>query len=214
VDENKDQSYFLHRLNQEQLGMTLFPVGHLRKPEVRKQAAKFGLPTAEKKDSQGICFIGKVDLVDFLKSRIAGRVGPIVTVEGEVVGKHDGLAPYTIGQRHGMNLGGGAPYFVVEKDAVRNTLVVARGNDHPALFSSSLIAEDAHWIAGAAPTMPFSCAARIRYRQPLQSVNVSRENGRVRVAFDESQRAISPGQFVVFYDGEACLGGAVISGRE
>jgi len=211
VDENKDQSYFLHRLNHEQLAMTLFPVGHLRKPEVRGLATEFGLPTAEKKDSQGICFIGKVNLAEFLRSRIAGRVGPIVTVEGEVVGKHDGLAPYTIGQRHGMNLGGGTPYFVVEKDPARNTLVVARGADHPALFSHALIAEDAHWIAGEPPKRPQRCAARIRYRQPLQSVSVTEETGgKIRVTFDAPQRAVSPGQFVVFYDGEACLGGAVI----
>lgn len=212
ADPGKDQSYFLHRLTHEQLERTLFPIGHLLKSEVRALAAKFGLPTAAKKDSQGICFIGKIDLAEFLRARIVGRPGPIVTTAGHVVGRHGGVAPFTIGQRHGLRIGGGAPYFVVEKDVARNTVVVAREDDPAALFADALEAEDAHWIAGAPPPLPLACKVRIRYRQPLQDATVSAAaKGGVRIDFKEHQRAISPGQFAVFYDGERCLGGAVIA---
>jgi tRNA-specific 2-thiouridylase len=204
IDGNKDQSYFLHQLSQDQLAHTLFPVGHLRKSEVRSLAREFGLPTAEKKDSQGICFIGKVDLAAFLGNRIAGRPGPIVSVGGSVVGRHRGIAPFTIGQRHGMGLGGGAPYFVVEKDAVRNTLVVSR--DDRDLLATSIRIGPIHWIAGREPALPIRCRVRIRYRQPLQEATVTGDG----IAFDAPQRAVSPGQFAVLYDGETCLGGAVI----
>lgn len=220
VDANKDQSYFLHRLTQAQLSRTLFPVGHLPKPEVRRLAAEMGLPTAEKKDSQGICFIGKVDLREFLGAKIARAPGPVVTVDGRVVGRHSGVAPFTIGQRHGLGIGGGAPYFVVEKDVRRNTVVVAREDDPSALYASALSAADAHWIAGEPPAFPQPCKVRIRYRQPLQSATLyagglppeaSAEGGLV-VKFEKPQRAVTPGQFAVFYDGDRCLGGAVIAG--
>jgi tRNA-specific 2-thiouridylase len=178
----------------------------LPKPEVRALAREFGLPTAEKKDSQGICFIGKVDVPTFLRAKIAGRVGPIVTTGGSVVGRHEGFAPYTVGQRHGLRIGGGAPYFVVEKDAVRNTLVVSR--DPTELDAPSLAAGDVHWIAGAPPALPARVRARVRYRQPLQECVVA--DGGARVDFDRPQRAVTPGQFVVWYDGDRCLGGAVI----
>ena len=212
VDPNKDQSYFLHRLNQEQLRQTLFPIGHLLKPQVRELAKEFGLPNADKKDSQGICFIGKVKLEEFLAGRIEPKPGIIVTVNHEAVGRHDGLAHFTVGQRHGLGLGGGEPYFVVRKDMATNTLYVARGSDHPALFSKELVADDIHWISGAAPSMPFECQARIRYRQPLQNVTVvaGERPGTLKVAFAVPQRAVSPGQFCVFYQGDECLGGAVI----
>lgn len=210
VDGNKDQSYFLNQLTQEQLSRTLFPIGDLPKPEVRKLAAQFGLPTAEKKDSQGICFIGQVDLRQFLGEKISGVAGDVVTRGGNVVGRHDGIAPYTIGQRHGLGIGGGAPYFVVDKDIARNTVVVSR--EESDLYAPSLVTEAPHWVAGMPPATAFRCRARIRYRQPLQECNVTvTDDGTLRVDFDQPQRAISPGQFAVFYDGDICLGGAVIA---
>ncbi len=211
VDTNKDQSYFLHQLNQQQLAKTFFPIGNLQKAEVRTIAREFALPTAEKKDSQGICFIGKVDLREFLAQKIPARAGPIVTTDGKVVGRHRGVAPYTIGQRHGFGVGGSAPYFVVEKDMRRNTLVVGHEDDEAMLFTNTLFATDAHWISGASPSFPRICEARIRYRQPLESATVIASQGGVRVDFKNPQRAVSPGQFVVFYDGATCLGGATIS---
>lgn len=212
LDRNKDQSYFLHQLTQDQLGRTLFPVGGLKKPAVRQLARRYGLPTAEKKDSQGICFIGKVDLKSFLARRIPRHPGPIVTVDGRVIGRHQGIAPFTIGQRHGLDIGGGQPYYVVEKDVRRNALIVAAGGDHPALYSKRLAAEAAHWIAGRPPKLPLKCRARIRYRQPLQDATVRPgARGRLEVSFTKPQRAVTPGQFVVFYQGAVCLGGGVIT---
>ena len=211
IDTNKDQSYFLNQLTQEQLSKTLFPIGHLPKPEVRRLAAEFDLPTAAKKDSQGICFIGKVDLREFLGEKISGIPGDVVTIDGKVVGRHAGIAPYTIGQRHGLGIGGGAPYFVVDKDLSRNVVIVSRAEAD--LFASALVAEEPHWIAGEPPTFPLRCRARIRYRQPLQDCTVTATDGQLRVDFAHSQRAISPGQFAVFYDGDICLGGAVIVRR-
>jgi len=210
-DPNKDQSYFLQQLSQDQLKRVVFPVGATLKPEVRRLAREFGLPVADKKDSQGICFVGKVDLKTFLGRRLPARPGAIITVEGEVVGRHQGMAPFTIGQRHGLDLGGGEPYFVVEKDPKRNTVVVARGSGHPALFAKTLLAGDEHWISGRPPKLPLRCEARIRYRQPLQRARVRRaESGGLLVEFSDPQRAVTPGQFVAFYRGEVCLGGAVI----
>ncbi|MDD5251878.1 MAG: tRNA 2-thiouridine(34) synthase MnmA [Patescibacteria group bacterium] len=225
VDPNKDQSYFLHQLDQSQLRRTLFPVGGLLKTEVRRLAREFRLPTAEKKDSQGICFIGKVELKDFLAARLPSRPGPIVTVDGHVVGRHQGMAPYTIGQRHGLNLGGGEPYFVVDKDAKRNAVIVARGVEHEELYATALIAAEPHWISGRPPCWPpapwprsgftgWRGQARIRYRQSLQEVTVKPgEGGLLTVRFKERQRAVTPGQFVVLYNKEECLGGAVIRCR-
>jgi tRNA-specific 2-thiouridylase len=214
TDHNKDQSYFLHQLGQKELARTLFPVGDLFKTEVRKLAREFGLPTAAKRDSQGICFIGKVNLKDFLARAIAEREGPVVSVEGRVVGRHRGMAPYTVGQRHGLNLGGGEPYFVVEKDPLRNAVIVCRGSGHPSLFAKSLTTGPAHWVSGKAPRLPLKCEVRIRYRQPLQAATVRRVHGGLKAEFAVPQRAITPGQFAVFYKGEECLGGAVIESGE
>jgi len=221
VDNNKDQSYFLHRLSQEQLQHVSFPVGELKKSEVRAIARDLQLPVAEKKDSVGICFIGEKNMPEFLAQSIAGRPGPIVSTEGHVVGRHCGIAPFTIGQRHGLGLSDGQPYFVIGKDMPRNTLVVARGEDPAELYSQELIAEKIHWI-GEEPELPLQCKARVRYRQPLQECEVKglpagqagarSEGGKedLLVTFDRPQRAVAPGQFVVFYDGEVCLGGGVI----
>ncbi len=218
LDDNKDQSYFLHRLSQEQLRHVVFPVGELKKSEVRAIARELELPVANKKDSVGICFIGEKNMSEFLAQDIAMRPGPIVTTDGRVVGLHHGVIPFTIGQRHGMNIGDGQPYFVVDKDIVRNTLVVACGEDPIELYSNELVAESAHWISGQPPKYPHACQARIRYRQPLQECSVEQsvpdddetKPTTLRVTFGQPQRAVTPGQFVVFYDGEVCLGGGVI----
>ncbi len=211
VDANKDQSYFLHQLSQKQLQQALFPVGELTKPEVRELARKFGLPTADKKDSQGLCFVGKVDMQDFLQSRIQQLAGPILTVDGVKIGEHAGLAPYTIGQRHGFGGGGATPYVVVRKDVDKNILVVAPIDRPEFLLSSVGEIAEMHWIAGVKPKLPLSCQAQIRYRQTRQAVEVSEgENGRIRLVFAEPQRAITAGQFAVLYQGDECLGGGPI----
>lgn len=220
VDTNKDQSYFLHQLMQGQLAKTLFPIGHLTKPEVRALAREFALPTAEKKDSQGICFIGKVDMKSFLKNHIPAQTGTIVDVDGHIIGHHEGVAPYTIGQRHGFGGGGSTIYYVVAKDIATQTLVVAPGDNHPALFKKDFFVSDMHWISDRAPDMPLATSVRIRYRQPLQHAVVSRDtstdtdtdtDARYHVSCSDPQRAVTPGQFAVFYDGEVCLGGGVIA---
>jgi tRNA-specific 2-thiouridylase len=189
----------------------MFPIGHLKKPRVRELARKFKLPVADKKDSQGICFIGKVKLKDFLAKRIPSKPGQIVTIHGEIVGEHQGLAPFTIGQRHGLGLSGG-PWFVVRKEMKKNILVVAHEKDEKALLSRGLVFGKAHWISGKPPRLPLKCRARIRYRQPLQAVTVIRKGSRGSwlATFARRQRAVTPGQFVAFYDGEVCLGGGVI----
>jgi tRNA-specific 2-thiouridylase len=234
VDANKDQSYFLHRLSQAQLRHALFPVGHLTKPEVRALARELGLPTADKKDSQGLCFVGKVDMKAFLAARVPQTSGPIVDVDGRRVGEHQGLAPYTVGQRHGFGHITGAPndvseasrsqrgaaersigkgaYFVVRKEPSTNTLVVAPSDQPQWLLSSMCVVEDAHWIAGTAPALPWRGHVRIRYRQPLQEIEVAAgaEPGTLELSFAQPQRAVTPGQFAVFYEGETCLGGGVI----
>ncbi len=211
TDLNKDQSYFLHRLNQEQLSRALFPIGHLEKPDVRRLAREAGLPTAEKKDSQGLCFIGKVDMKTFLAPHVAQRPGDIVDTAGAVIGRHEGIAPFTVGQRHGLGLGGGEPAYVVDKQSATNTLVVARGEDPEALYRDVVMLDDMHWVSGTAPEAPFTCQARIRYRQPLQDVRVQWSDDGYDLVFTERQRAVSSGQFAVLYDGDICLGGGVIA---
>lgn len=209
-DENKDQTYFIHHLGQQQLPRILFPIGHLDKPKVRKLAEKAGLAVAKKPDSQGICFIGKIDFQEFLGEYIPKQPGEIRTVEGQVLGQHVGLPFYTIGQREGIGIGGTGPYFVVRKEFETNTLVVAQGEDHPALFGTSLLATDLHWISGQAPTTK-KITAKIRYRTPDQACElVERPDHSFEVRFSQPQRAITPGQFIVFYSGQECLGGGII----
>lgn len=215
IDPQKDQSYFLHRLNQHQLSHSLFPLGELTKTQVREQAAALGLPNHNKKDSTGICFIGERKFKTFLQDYLPAQPGAIVTTESETVGKHDGLMYYTIGQRQGLGIGGLSnkaeePWYVVSKDMKNNALIVAQGEDK-ALYADSLIADNLHWISGSAPALPLDCMAKIRYRQADQACTIfSKNNHQIQVDFNELQRAISPGQSVVFYKGDECLGGGII----
>lgn len=215
IDQNKDQTYFLNVLGQEQLSKTMFPIGHLPKQQVREIAEKAGLATAKKKDSTGICFIGERNFREFLQSYLPARPGDIETVDGIVLGRHDGLMYYTLGQRQGLGIGGGVgsgePWFVVDKDLERNVLIVGQGSNHPRLFSTSLIATDVSWVSSCKPEASFRCTAKFRYRQPDQGVTVHlRDNDTVEVVFDQPQKAVTPGQAVVFYQGEDCLGGGTI----
>ena len=215
VDREKDQSYFLHALGAGELADCLFPVGTLRKPEVRAIARERGLPVAGKRDSTGICFIGERPFGEFVGRWLPGRAGPIETERGAVIGRHHGLERYTIGQRSGLGIGGragssGAPWFVAAKDLARNALVVVQGADHPSLRCSGLLAADAHWISGRAPAADFSCTAKVRYRQPDVACRVTVDGGSLDVRFTAPLAGAAPGQYAVFYDGEECLGGAVI----
>ncbi|GAB3381235.1 tRNA 2-thiouridine(34) synthase MnmA [Spongiibacter taiwanensis] len=214
LDANKDQSYFLHAVGEEQLAKTLFPVGEMEKPAVRALAQQYDLITHNKKDSTGICFIGERRFKDFLQQYLPAQPGTIETLDGTALGQHAGLMYHTIGQRQGLGIGGVAgggdePWYVIDKDLDRNVLVVAQGTDHPALFKQSLSVRQIHWINGA-PDLPLSCTAKTRYRQPDQHCQVVSVDGGYRVDFDQAQRAITPGQSVVFYQGEVCLGGGVI----
>ena len=215
-DPGKDQSYFLHGLNQAQLATALFPVGELRKSQVRERAAAAGLLTHDKKDSTGICFIGERRFREFLSRYLPAQPGPIQTPEGETLGEHSGLMFHTIGQRQGLGIGGrregsGEPWYVAGKDLKRNTLIVVQGRDHPALFHRRLRATAPHWITSEPPTIPMRCRAKIRYRQPDQDCVLEWLNAHtLDVVFAEPQRAIAPGQSVVFYCDEVCLGGGII----
>lgn len=217
VDQNKDQTYFLNVLGQAQLSKTMFPIGNLPKQQVREIAEKAGLATAKKKDSTGICFIGERNFREFLQNYLPARPGDIETVDGIVIGRHDGLMYYTLGQRQGLGIGGGfgdsgQPWFVADKDLERNALIVAEGPNHPRLYSTSLIATDLNWISDQQPSSVFTCVAKFRYRQPDQGVTVHlRENNTCEVVFDQPQKAVTPGQAVVFYQGEICLGGGTIN---
>ena len=219
VDAGKDQSYFLHALDQAQLSVAEFPVGHLWKREVRQIAAEAGLPTSAKRDSTGICFIGERNFDPFIARYVAPNPGPMRTPEGELLGEHRGLQFYTLGQRGGLNIGGrrggsGEPWFVAAKSVPDNTLIVVQG-EHPALFGQRLRSEAINWIAGTAPASAFDCSAKIRYRQQDQACQVSlRDDGGVDVEFAQPQRAITPGQSIVFYAGEVCLGGGVIAASD
>lgn len=220
LDNNKDQTYFLYTLGQKQLMQTLFPIGTLEKPTVRKIAEEAGFVTHNKKDSTGICFIGERKFKDFLNKYIPAQPGPMITPEGEEIGKHDGLMFYTLGQRQGLGIGGRqdaieAPWYVVGKNIEKNSLIVAQGHDHPLLYQKKLFCAQLSWISGEAPSESFHCTAKTRYRQTAQLCSVSQIDDRKNnqtwsVEFREPQWAITPGQSVVFYDNEICLGGGVI----
>ncbi|MBI3376604.1 MAG: tRNA 2-thiouridine(34) synthase MnmA [Betaproteobacteria bacterium] len=217
ADGSKDQSYFLHRLSQQQLSRVMFPVGHLRKTEVRRIALEAGLPNHAKKDSTGICFIGERPFREFLNRYLPRQPGSMVTPDGKTVGEHIGLAFYTIGQRKGIGLGGkkGSPgdaWYVAHKDVAKNILTVVQGHDHPLLMKTSLSALDASWVSGGAPSVKTRHNAKTRYRQADSSCTLSRmANGEIDVDFDQPQWAVTPGQSVVLYDAEVCLGGGIIS---
>ncbi len=220
VDSSKDQSYFLYTLGQQQLAHTLFPIGELPKTEVRRLAADAALPTHAKKDSTGICFIGERDFRDFLGQYLPARTGELVDPAGVVLGEHHGAFFYTLGQREGLNLGGvrgraQAPWFVVGKDIARNRVIVDQGHDNVLLQSSRLLTEAPDWVAGLAPERHFRCTAKTRYRQSDQPCTVTvRDDGRLQVSFSEPQRAVTPGQSLVLYQDEVCLGGAVIDATD
>ncbi|MFK7863992.1 MAG: tRNA 2-thiouridine(34) synthase MnmA [Pseudohongiellaceae bacterium] len=216
LDDNKDQSYFLCEVNDSCLAQSLFPVGDLPKPKVREIAAQLGLKTHNKKDSTGICFIGERKFKDFLEQYIPAQPGPIQTKDGEVIGEHAGLMYYTYGQRQGLGIGGkknhgDAPWYVIEKNLNENILIVSQGNENEELFSSRLIASAPRWVNPQAPSIPLSCNAKVRYRQTDQACRVTLlEDQRIDVEFAQPQRAVTPGQYIVFYEGETCLGGAII----
>lgn len=212
-DPGKDQSYFLYTIGQEALSKVLFPVGGLIKTELRTLARKGNLATSDKKDSTGICFIGKRNFKDFLSRYIVFNPGNFETLEGRVVGTHQGAAYYTPGQRKGMGIGGaGDAWFVVGKDISRNVVFVGQGTRHPALFCDELTATEASWVAGSFDyPLPFRCRSKVRYRQPDQDCMITRiEDGVLHVTFDIPQRAVTPRQSIVFYLGDVCLGGALI----
>jgi len=220
TDPDKDQSYFLHMVGQSVLARALFPVGGLTKARVRALARAAGLAPHDRKDSTGICFIGERPYREFLAQYLPPRPGPIVSVDGETLGRHSGLTYYTLGQRRGLGIGGrrggnGEPWYVAAKDHARNALVVAAGRTHPELYSTRLHAADLHWVAGEAPALPLRCHAKIRYRQPDQACRLEPAGSdRLCVTFERGQWAITPGQSVVFYRGEECLGGGIIDAVE
>jgi tRNA-uridine 2-sulfurtransferase len=215
-DPNKDQSYFLYTIGQAQLARTVFPVGELLKPDVRAAAAAAGLPVHDKKDSTGICFIGERNFREFLAGYIPPAPGEIRSPEGRLLGEHAGLAYYTLGQRQGLGIGGvqglaDQPWYVLHKDLANNVLYVGQGREHPWLFAGRLRASRLSWVSGHPPAAGSWLGARVRYRQPDQACRVTAadDNG-LWLEFEQPQRAVTPGQSVVLYDGENCLGGGVI----
>jgi tRNA-uridine 2-sulfurtransferase len=212
VDASKDQSYFLYRLNQAQLSRTLFPLGDWLKRDVRALAHKVGLPNHAKRDSTGICFIGERPFREFLMRYLPTSPGPMQTPSGRSLGTHQGLMYYTIGQRHGLGIGGsGEPWYVVSKDLEHNRLLVAQGHDHPALFKDRLLAMSASWISQTPPHTPRPCTAKTRYRQPDAPCSLMRADSEsCELDFDHPQWAVTPGQSAVVYQGEVCLGGGII----
>lgn len=207
ADLNKDQTYFLWTLGQEQLRRCLFPVGDFTKAKVRDMAREFGLHNAEKRDSQGLCFVGNLDFADFLRTQLPQRAGVLVTADGREIGEHDGAHFYTIGQRRGLGVGGGIPYYVTGVDTAANVVTVSVGEGEE-LYTEEVGFEQANWILGEMPQFPFTCTSRIRYRQPLQRCTII--NAR-KVVFDEPQRAVTPGQSIVFYKKDILIGGGVIA---
>ena len=219
VDANKDQSYFLYTLSYQQVAQSLFPVGELEKPEVRRIAAQLDLATAKKKDSTGICFIGERKFRDFLGRYLPAQPGKIITVDGQTIGEHQGLMYHTLGQRKGLGIGGTKdgneePWYVVDKDVANNVLVVAQGHDHPRLFSNGLIAQQLHWVDRRPLTTELRCTVKTRYRQadiPCRVIPL--DDTRIEVRFDQPVAAVTPGQSAVFYQDEVCLGGGIIEAR-
>ena len=218
-DENKDQSYFLHTLNKDQLAKTLFPLGEIEKSAVRSMAKQENFDVHDKKDSTGICFIGERKFKDFLKNYIPAQPGEIVTLNGEHVGEHEGAMFYTIGQRQGLGIGGKQnaseePWYVVDKDINLNQLFVAQGHEHTGLFHSTIITRNVHWIAGTPPSNAADIKAKIRYRQTNQTcaIRPSKDAG-YEISFATPQWAVTPGQSVVFYQQDTCLGGGIIEER-
>ena len=215
-DRDKDQTYFLHAVAPEALAKTLFPIGDYLKPEVREFAKKLGLVTHAKKDSTGICFIGEKRFKTFLNEYMLAKPGNIQSTQGETLGRHDGLMFYTFGQRQGLGIGGlqtssEEPWYVVEKDTTTNTLIVAQGNQHPMLYAQGLISGPIHWLADYKEALPLTCYAKTRYRQPEQACVISPANEAQHcVMFSTHQRAVTPGQYIVLYDKNQCLGGATI----
>jgi len=210
-DGTKDQSYFLYRLNQRQLSKTLFPLGALYKRDVRRMAEGAGLPNFAKRDSTGICFIGERPFREFLNRYLPDQPGEMRTPEGRLVGHHQGLMFHTIGQRHGLGIGGpGDAWYVAGKDIVGNILIVVQGHDHPALYQDRLLAADLSWISGEAPHTQWVYGAKTRYRQPDAPCTLARADEECEVEFAQPQRAVTPGQSVVVYDSRVCLGGGII----
>jgi tRNA-specific 2-thiouridylase len=206
LDENKDQSYFLYRVTEDALRKSLMPIGELTKPEVRKLAQKLGLATADKKDSQGVCFVGKVGIKEFLLNELGPQEpGPIIDQAGREIGQHDGAIFYTIGQRHGLSVGGGLPYYVSRKDMPTNTIYVTTDLDDRELWSKNLILENAHWINESPAAKAYQ--ARLRYRGPLVTSTVKGK----KLNLENEQRGLAPGQSAVIYDGDRVIGGAIIS---
>lgn len=216
LDASKDQSYFLHAMPSSALAKTLFPVGELQKDKVRQIAKQLALPTHDKKDSTGICFIGERPFAEFLSKYLPSQPGEIRSIDGELLGRHTGLMYYTLGQRQGLGIGGKsghdeAPWFVVRKDLALNQLIVVQGHNHSALQQNALDAVELSWIAGQPPSQHFQCTAKVRYRQADQACQVKiNSDNTAHVDFASPQRATTPGQYVVFYNGETCLGGGVI----
>ena len=216
-DNNKDQSYFLYTLNQRQLSASLFPVGDLDKPDLRKMALEAGIHVHNKKDSTGICFIGERKFNAFLAEYLPAQPGPMLTDAGDAIGTHNGLMFYTLGQRQGLGIGGQSesdesPWYVLAKDVPNNTLIVGQGHDHPMLQRDSLQSHDMHWVDGQPLADEFRCTAKVRYRQQDQSVVIKvQPNGHIHAQFDQPVRAITPGQSIVLYLDDVCLGGGVIS---
>lgn len=219
VDANKDQSYFLYTLSHQQVAQSLFPVGELEKPEVRRIATQLDLATAKKKDSTGICFIGERKFRDFLGRYLPAQPGKIITVDGQEIGEHQGLMYHTLGQRKGLGIGGTKegneePWYVVDKDVANNVLLVAQGHDHPRLFSNGLIAQQLHWVDHRPLTAELRCTVKTRYRQadiPCRVLPI--DETRIEVRFDQPVAAVTPGQSAVFYQDEVCLGGGIIEAR-
>jgi len=212
LDDNKDQTYFLNQLGQAQLEKVMFPIGNIEKSKVRELASKAGLATASKKDSTGICFIGEKNFKQFLSGYLPAQKGNMETFDGKIVGKHDGLMYYTIGQRHGLGIGGsGEPWFAIGKDLKRNVLYVGQGFHNEKLYSHTIIADKLNWVSDNEIGTKFECTAKFRYRQPDNKVTVElMEDNKAKVIFHEPIRAVTPGQAVVFYNGDECLGGGTI----